>query len=176
MFVRNTVSARGIIQNNTECRSHQRRGRAQSTSVRNDKSCRPWERERERERERQTDRQTDRERHTERATERETQRDTERDRDRETDRQREGGERGRHCWITLTPKWSQGGWSALVWMMCGWVLVGKNVSPSAFQLLQQFYAFFGSSENLFRYGHENDTIISRPLQGRLSEAQVADYS
>ena len=42
MFVRNTVTARGIIQNNTECRSHQRRGRAHSTSVRNNKSCRPW--------------------------------------------------------------------------------------------------------------------------------------
>ena len=40
MFVRNTVSAMGI-QNNTECRSHQRRGRAQSTSVRNNKSVHP---------------------------------------------------------------------------------------------------------------------------------------
>ena len=41
MFVRNTVSAMGIIQNNTECRSHHRRGRAQATSVHNNKSCHP---------------------------------------------------------------------------------------------------------------------------------------
>ena len=35
MFVKNIVSSKGAIQNNTECRSHQRRGRhrAQSTSV-----------------------------------------------------------------------------------------------------------------------------------------------